>query len=467
MAQAAKYYPLVLCLILAATLRLVNLGQSFWLDETSQAVLSRTSINQIWFGRSGDFHPPLFYLLAHYWMQLGSSEVWLRLLPVAFGIINVYYLFLFGQTLFEGKRIPFGKFSLSGGLVAAFLLALSPFHIYYSQEFRMYSLLCLLGTISCYLFLRRRFVLLAVVNCLMLYTHYGSIFLIVAQALYWLLYSHQSLKQFIQYALLVILMYLPWLPQFFAQLHSGQEIASYLPGWDQVLSISPLKAFPVIIFKLVAGRINLLSLYLYGSYIVFVFGVTFVSFLLARVMKNFLFTLTLTPIFLMLLTSFWLPQSQPFRVIYILPLLLLIFTGAALRFPKLFLTLILYIFIFGDLAYFTRPRLQREQWRQALEFARGEHLPIVLKTSSVPSPFTWYAPDLDPLPLLSSYPASPESLAGSLPGLSRMDSFLLFEYLTGLTDPGRVVDQALAKNWRIEQISNFEGVGFIYHYAKL
>src|SRR3989344_7873468 len=118
-----KSFPLLLVILLGLVLRLIKIDQSFWLDEASQAQLSLLPLSQIWFGRVGDFHPPLFYFLSHFWLQLGRSEVWLRLLPVSFGVATIYVLHLFGQKL-------------KLGILPAFLLSIAPFHIYYSQEFR-------------------------------------------------------------------------------------------------------------------------------------------------------------------------------------------------------------------------------------------------------------------------------------------------------------------------------------------
>lgn len=70
------------------------MGQSFWLDEASQAMMSQKTVSEIWYQRSGDFHPPLFYLLAHYWMQVSHSEIWLRILPVIFGVVSIYLIYL-------------------------------------------------------------------------------------------------------------------------------------------------------------------------------------------------------------------------------------------------------------------------------------------------------------------------------------------------------------------------------------
>ena len=425
-----------LILLLGLGLRLVNINQSLWLDEASQAQMSSLSLSAIWANRAGDFHPPLFYFITHFWLLFSKSETWLRLLPVTFGVLNIYAVYLLARHLFP-------KFAL----LSAFLLAIAPYHIYYSQEFRSYSLLCLLGTVSMYYLLRGRYTWLALTNVLLLYTHYSSIFLILTQFL--------IRPQSSAYFLITIALYLPWLPQFWRQFQAGTNIDAVLPGWRSVLSIDPLKTFPVTIFKLVAGRISFLGRYLYGLYIVFVFAVTFAAAFLARQHARFLLLWVFVPIFIMMAVSFALPQSQPFRVIFVLPALILLFVQAVGRFPKVFLTLLIYIAIVGNVAYFTRPRLQREQWRQAAAFLSAQASPVIVKFPAAFTPLDWYAPDLAIIPALPK-----------LPPLSAPRLFLM-EYLTGITDPTRKIDAQLQSlGYAESKIHNFEGVGFIYEFTR-
>jgi len=68
--------------------------------------------------------------LMHFWIRLGSGELWLRLPSAIFGTATVVVLFKIGEKL-GGWRT---------GVVAALLAATSPFSIYHSQEVRFYSL---------------------------------------------------------------------------------------------------------------------------------------------------------------------------------------------------------------------------------------------------------------------------------------------------------------------------------------
>ncbi|MEK7119443.1 MAG: glycosyltransferase family 39 protein, partial [Patescibacteria group bacterium] len=356
--------------------------QSFWLDEASQAQMSLMTVKSIWFDRQADFHPPLFYFLSHFWLQFGRSEIWLRLLPVSFGIVNILAIYYLAKAL-----------SPKVGLIAAFLLAINPFHVYYSQEFRMYSLLALLGTLSMLVFIKKKRSLI-LINALLLYTHYASIFLIFTQIIYCFIFDRKYLKTSILYFLLSIILFIPWLPQFLVQLQSGANIDTYLPGWRSILTLSPLKSLPLILFKFVAGRIDLLPRYVYAAYIAFVLGVTAAGLLIARGKRRLLYTWLFFPIAASLILSFFIPQTQPFRLIFTLPALVILLAESVLRFPKLFLTLLIYIAVVGNYTYFTRPRLQREQWRQAISFLRQQNITVMVKFFDKFAPFYWYGSDI-------------------------------------------------------------------------
>ena len=282
------------------------------------------------------------------------------------------------------------------------------------------------------------------------------------------MYSRKELKSFTFSFLLSAFSYLPWLPQFYRQLNSGLNIDTYLPGWRQVLSISPLKAFPVIVFKLVAGRISFISRIVYGIYIVFVFTVTFLALVISPRPKRQLVIWVFFPVILLLLTSLALPQNQPFRVIYVLPGFILLFARACIRYPKLIVTLVCYIFIVGDIAYFTRPRLQRENWRDASAFLSRQQTAVVVKFSDRFAPLAWYAPDLPVVGPVSTFPAAYQPVFEKLgPALATSTRVYLLQYLTDLTDPHREVDRVIENlGFSQTKIHDFSGVGFIYEYSR-
>jgi len=127
-------------------LRLWHLDdQSIWYDEGWSIHLAQLSPRQALalIASPGHTHPPGYYALLMGWVRIfGDSVFAVRGFSVALGVANVVLLYLLGRDLF-GKPT---------GLIAAALLAVSPAHIVYSQETRMYALLmtCVTALALCY-----------------------------------------------------------------------------------------------------------------------------------------------------------------------------------------------------------------------------------------------------------------------------------------------------------------------------
>ena len=85
-------------------------------------------------------HPPLFTVLLAAWRAcgLGEDEWSIRLLPVLLGVAGIAALYLAGKRLFSERA----------GLMAAFLLAISPFHVLQSQDLKEYIVLPVTGTVA-------------------------------------------------------------------------------------------------------------------------------------------------------------------------------------------------------------------------------------------------------------------------------------------------------------------------------
>lgn len=115
----------------ALALRLFRLGhQSLWIDELiSLQLATYESGAAFWRGLLTDIHGPFNSVLLHGWAMGGTGEAWLRLLYVIPGVAAVPVVWRLGAELF-GER---------AGRAAAVLLAISPFHVWYSQEVRSYA----------------------------------------------------------------------------------------------------------------------------------------------------------------------------------------------------------------------------------------------------------------------------------------------------------------------------------------
>jgi 4-amino-4-deoxy-L-arabinose transferase-like glycosyltransferase len=124
-------------LLLAFALCLYRLGaQSLWYDETVSVYLAGESIPDLVAHTARDIHPPGYYLLLHAWSRLAGSNDFAAAFPsLFFGMLLVALAYWLGARVF-GRR---------AGLLAAGLVAISPFHVWYSQEVRMYTLGAALG----------------------------------------------------------------------------------------------------------------------------------------------------------------------------------------------------------------------------------------------------------------------------------------------------------------------------------
>lgn len=119
--------------LIGGLLRVYRIGdKGLWLDEAFSVWLGWHSLSDLygWIVRI-DQHPPLYYTLLHFWMWLGDSETTVRSLSAFFGTLTIPVIFLIGRRM-AGSGV---------GLIAALILAVSPFHVRFAQETRMYTLL--------------------------------------------------------------------------------------------------------------------------------------------------------------------------------------------------------------------------------------------------------------------------------------------------------------------------------------
>ncbi|MFZ5916112.1 MAG: glycosyltransferase family 39 protein [Chloroflexota bacterium] len=239
---------LMLILLLAAALRFYRLdGQSFWNDEGNSIRLAQRSLALVTAGAAGDIHPPGYYVLLWAWIRLvGDSEFAARSLSAILGLLLV------AVTCTLGRRLDRPAL----GLAAAFLAAVSPFQVYYSQEARMYILVALIGAAATYFFLRLIhparsplaachllpcFLTYALLTAAGLYTHYSYPLIVAAHnAVFglWLLGTWRQgrvgarLAGWIAAQFGALLLYAPWLPTAWPKLTGYGAISeAHPPGY--------------------------------------------------------------------------------------------------------------------------------------------------------------------------------------------------------------------------------------------
>ena len=119
-----------LILLMGTALRFYDLGtESYWIDEMGTLVEAQQSIPQMLSSGRLD-QPPAYFLPFHFWVQFfGTSEVSTRSFSVLTGIGSIVLIYLVGKELF-GETV---------GLLSSFLMAVTEFQLFYSQETRFYS----------------------------------------------------------------------------------------------------------------------------------------------------------------------------------------------------------------------------------------------------------------------------------------------------------------------------------------
>jgi 4-amino-4-deoxy-L-arabinose transferase-like glycosyltransferase len=240
------YYRLILVgiLLLSFALRVYRLGyHSLRGDEGSTYIFGTETLTElIKFLRVAEFHPPLYYTLMHGWIAwAGSTEFALRFASVVTGVLLVASVAALGRLLLDDRL----------GAIAAFLIAVNPYQVFYAQDARAYPLVTLLGvsaTISlCYALKGERWRDWIIYGLLVLgamYTHYSAALIVVFQGIF---VAWDSLRQRRfpgQYAVIGIaagLLFLPWFV-------SIQQLLTDYRGYGESVNIvdalwRPLTAF--------------------------------------------------------------------------------------------------------------------------------------------------------------------------------------------------------------------------------
>jgi len=238
---------LLAILILAFGLRVFQLGkQSLWYDEGVTWYLTRFSLPELVRWTAADIQPPLYYLLVWGATRLfGQSEFALRFPSVVAGVLSVPVMWQLGRAMLPRRS----------SAAAAGFIAIAPLMVYYSQEARMYALLVFQSVLDSWLLWQMvRFepqrhrdteekfkkdsaplrlcgennlacyqIAYILVMVSALYTHYFTVFLLLAHAGFWLLeIRHSSLAtRYSSFAVVfggIGVLFSPWIPVLLARL---------------------------------------------------------------------------------------------------------------------------------------------------------------------------------------------------------------------------------------------------------
>jgi mannosyltransferase len=215
-----RYHYLLTALALVLTaffLRAYRLDAAgFWQDEAFSAqAVAQGFAGIIDLVTTSEPHPPLYYEMLRAWYLLaGPTEYALRWPSLMAGVVTVALIYRVG-TLLSRRTI---------GLIAAGLVAFSPYQVWHSQEARMYALLACFGLAALYggLVAVRQgswpsLAAYSVCMLLALYTHYYAIFLFVVlsgamlAAIYLSPGARLTFRGWLAASAAVSALYLPWL----------------------------------------------------------------------------------------------------------------------------------------------------------------------------------------------------------------------------------------------------------------
>ena len=191
---------MVALLAVAFAIRVYHLGVSdLTFDESASAFISAKpypEMIQYLLGAFQELGPGYYALLRAWEFFAGRSEFALRYLSLVFGVLGVALIYRLGRR----------GLGTGAGVIAALLLTLQPFHAYYSQDARMYSLIPVEAMLMVYFFDRlcsdlklRWWLAFGAVSGLAVLTHYFMGFMVAALFVYLLLQARSHRR-----------MLLPW-----------------------------------------------------------------------------------------------------------------------------------------------------------------------------------------------------------------------------------------------------------------
>jgi mannosyltransferase len=229
---AARWLPLLALLLAGFALRVFRADhQEIWGDEGAKLEVVNQGVAHL-FSPGAEVHPRFFHSWLFIWYQIFGYNVFgLRMLVVLIGMLGLPLIYVLARRLFVRQAPPEARRAgQTASLAALLVLVVSPFHVAYSQDLTMYSLLFAMLTLSSYTLLGalstntwRAWAIYAVVTLLAMHTHYYAAFAVAAQALYVLLCHRRALLAWVGAQLIVAAGFLPWLYLHY-RLLSGQAV---------------------------------------------------------------------------------------------------------------------------------------------------------------------------------------------------------------------------------------------------
>ncbi len=235
-------------------------------------------------------HPPLYFVLAHWWMQLfppdgGLASVWAaRALSVLFGALSIPAIYGLSWLAFRSQLVS---------QLTSAMMAVSPYGIFIAQEARQYTLaiLWVIASLSCLAIATQHaqhqkplptwlVVSWIIINFLGVSTHYFFVLTLITEALWLLILFTCDLRlatcNLLQISIVAIgttAGCLVWLPIFWQESSGGKltewihytspgflawisPVFQALAGWIAMLSLLPIES-PSLLVVIASGFVML------------------------------------------------------------------------------------------------------------------------------------------------------------------------------------------------------------------
>lgn len=454
-----------LVLIVGLIFRLVLSNQSFWLDEGASLMAARVPLAQFFEYVKSDFHPPLYYLYLKLWLPLAGNSEWLIRFPdILLGVASIFLVFHLGKTILgKSSKLP---------LLMALFLALNPFHVYYTQELRMYNLSTFFALLSWLALLKNKYIFVSIANFLSLFTFYGAGFNFLSQGFFLLFTKKKDLGKFALSFIPTIIGFIFWWPIFSVQLQNGSFLQDALPGWSLLSGSATIKSLLLIPIKFIIGRVNLDPQSLYfavGGLLLVIFSLI-IFYSLKNKQSKPLWFFFLVPVIFATLISFKTPILGYWRYLYILPAFTSLLAIGIMQLPKklrtLAITFVCLVFVFSNIYFWFTPRFQREDWRGLAKFIDGKNSLVILPFSGVFAPLYFYETDAVYLPSQVNLGENEADFAQKLQiENKKYQNIFVLDYLADLTDPERKILNSVRELRQQEKaVYNFNNLGQVYEF---
>lgn len=210
-----KYLFLLIAIItiIGLFLRLVFIDSPLWYDEAHSVLIAKMGfpfeINKYLLDVDLQ-HTPFYFYLLHFWINLfGENDVILKIFSLIFGLCSIPAIYILARKFLSNNL----------ALVAPVLLTFNMFHVIYSVEVRMYSLVVLLSILAInylYDYLqksdKKSLLKLTIINIILPYTFTGAFVFVFAQiaSVLFVFAKSRNLKQYLISNFILLVTLIPY-----------------------------------------------------------------------------------------------------------------------------------------------------------------------------------------------------------------------------------------------------------------